>query len=185
MKSVLIDEDVKTRLILSGVSELEEHGVRDFSLRRAAEAAGVSCAAPYRYFKDKEDYLSRIFSHLASKWHLFFREVEHAWLSEPERCVTELCIASIRFWLANRNLRAALLVSGEVHGFRLADFDAPLSAELRAFFASRSVSEPEARVAAVRAVIYGYVSLIGSDELENSDAAFASARSAIARLLAP
>ena len=55
MKEELWLEDVKTRLLLAGVKELSEYGARDFSLRRAAEAAGVSCAAPYRYFKGKEE----------------------------------------------------------------------------------------------------------------------------------
>ncbi len=58
MEEAFQKEDVKTRLLLAGLNELSEYGVRDFSLRRAAEAAGVSCAAPYRYFKGKEEYVA-------------------------------------------------------------------------------------------------------------------------------
>ena len=45
--------NVRSRLLFSGLKELETHGVADFSLRRVAQDAGVSCAAPYRHFKDK------------------------------------------------------------------------------------------------------------------------------------
>ena len=60
MEQEFIENSVRTRLILSGMSEIEKHGVNDFSLRRVALAAQVSCAAPYRHFKDKEE-LTRIF----------------------------------------------------------------------------------------------------------------------------
>lgn len=183
MNTCFTDEDVKTRLILAGVAELEERGVRDFSLRRAAEAAGVSCAAPYRYFKDKEQYLASILAHLAAKWRLFFREVEHAWISEPARCAVELCLACIRFWLADGRLREALLVSGDACTLRLSEFDKPLSDYLVALFAERGAPEPEKCVVPIRALIYGYVSLMGSGELAPTEEAFADVRLRLSRLI--
>jgi AcrR family transcriptional regulator len=59
---VFMDQDygmrsVKTRLILAGLNEIEEYGIKNFSLRRVALGAQVSCAAPYRHFKDKDDFI--------------------------------------------------------------------------------------------------------------------------------
>ena len=51
-----IEESVRERLIIAGIEELRERGVQNFSLRRAALSAQVSCAAPYRHFKDKNEY---------------------------------------------------------------------------------------------------------------------------------
>ena len=59
MEDRFIEENVRLRLILSGISELEEHGIADFSLRRAAMGAQVSCAASYRHFKSKEEYINK------------------------------------------------------------------------------------------------------------------------------
>ena len=56
MEADFIEGSVRTRLIVAGINELEERGVKDFSLRRVALAAEVSCAAPYRHFKDKDDF---------------------------------------------------------------------------------------------------------------------------------
>ena len=52
MEEKITVDDVRSRLLFSGLKELERHGVSDFSLRRVAQDAGVSCAAPYRHFKD-------------------------------------------------------------------------------------------------------------------------------------
>ncbi|MBO5879898.1 MAG: helix-turn-helix transcriptional regulator, partial [Clostridia bacterium] len=54
MEDRFVEENVKHRLILAGIRELEEYGITDFSLRRVAVSAQVSCAAPYRHFKSKE-----------------------------------------------------------------------------------------------------------------------------------
>lgn len=108
MEDRFIEEDVRHRLILSGMAELEEHGIADFSLRRAAMGAQVSCAAPYRHFKDKEEYISEIISYVGSKWELLSREIEAIFSTEPKELVVEICIASLRFRIANRNLPLAL-----------------------------------------------------------------------------
>ena len=46
MEEIYTSDNVKSRLILAGLKELDQHGVVDFSLRRVAIGAGVSCAAP-------------------------------------------------------------------------------------------------------------------------------------------
>jgi AcrR family transcriptional regulator len=45
--------DLRRALIQAGLKLLGEHGVAGLSLRAAAQLAGVSHAAPYRHFRDK------------------------------------------------------------------------------------------------------------------------------------
>jgi AcrR family transcriptional regulator len=52
--------DLRHALIQAGLKLLSEGGVRDLSLRAAAQLAGVSHAAPYRHFKDKDALVSAI-----------------------------------------------------------------------------------------------------------------------------
>ena len=54
---------VREQLIVAGISELETHGVADFSLRRVASACNISCAAPYKHFKSKEALVEGIFDY--------------------------------------------------------------------------------------------------------------------------
>ena len=108
MEDRFVEENVRHRLIISGIAELEEHGIADFSLRRAAIGAQVSCAAPYRHFKDKEEYVNAIIAYVGSKWELLSVEIRRIFSNDPISLVIETCIANLRFRIANRNFPLAL-----------------------------------------------------------------------------
>src|SRR3954465_9962216 len=52
--------DLRHALIQAGLKLLGEHGAAGLSLRAAAELAGVSHAAPYRHFRDKNALVAAI-----------------------------------------------------------------------------------------------------------------------------
>jgi AcrR family transcriptional regulator len=52
--------DLRRALVQAGLKLLSEHGVAGLSLRAAAELAGVSHAAPYRHFRDKNALVAAI-----------------------------------------------------------------------------------------------------------------------------
>lgn len=52
--------NLREALVNAGLRLLNEGGVANLSLRAAAELAGVSHAAPYRHFKDKDALLAAI-----------------------------------------------------------------------------------------------------------------------------
>lgn len=52
--------DLRNALILAAAELIQERGSEDFSMAEAARKAGVSSAAPYRHFKDKEDLLQAV-----------------------------------------------------------------------------------------------------------------------------
>ena len=60
------DAPLSTReqLILAGLDELNEYGVQHFSTRRVAKACGISCAAPYKHFKDTHAFIAEIFGYV-------------------------------------------------------------------------------------------------------------------------
>lgn len=103
-----IEEKVFDRLILSGMEELQTHGYTDFSLRRAAQRAQVSCAAPYRHFKDKEAYIEAIVQYVYAKWELLAGQIEQIFESDAKLCAIELCIASLRFRMGNPQVSSVL-----------------------------------------------------------------------------
>ena len=52
--------DLRNTLILAAAELIEESGSVDFAMVEAARKAGVSSAAPYRHFKDKDDLLQAV-----------------------------------------------------------------------------------------------------------------------------
>jgi len=52
--------DLKAALMTAALQLIDRHGVKGFSLKDAAASAGVSTAAPYRHFADKEALLDAI-----------------------------------------------------------------------------------------------------------------------------
>lgn len=110
MEENFMEESVKKRLILAGLKELESHGPVDFSLRRVALSAEVSCAAPYRHFKSREDLIEAIIAYIKEQWLLLCHTIETA-LPDLSQRVRALCVAYMRFWVGNPNFRAVLFLS--------------------------------------------------------------------------
>lgn len=162
MEERYIEESVRLRLILSGMAELSEHGLADFSLRRAALGAQVSCAAPYRHFKDKDEYIREIVSYVASRWQLLAREIEKAFHDDPARLIVELCMANLRFYIANPNYRTVLTMT---HSSAL---DSSLTEAVCAYARAEGLTEEEIRLAeyTVRVTVIGTVMLVGSADTE-------------------
>ena len=184
MEERYIVEDVRYRLILAGLGELCEHGIRDFSLRRVALAAQVSCAAPYRHFKDKDELIAAIVEYIASKWLLLSHEIKRAFAKDPERLAVELSVSAVRFWVANGNFRTVLMTDGAVSPRVLAsmeNFDKDVLDAISALpSAENSSAEELVRIKnAVRSIIYGTVMLIGTGRLENSEQTVSSLKKTV------
>lgn len=61
-------KNMREVLLQAGIGEINEHGVNEFSIRRVADTCGVSCAAPYKHFKDKRDFIAAVIDYVNSKW---------------------------------------------------------------------------------------------------------------------
>ncbi len=54
----------RDQLILAGLEELNQYGIQNFSTRRVAKACGISCAAPYKHFKDTKAFIEAILDYI-------------------------------------------------------------------------------------------------------------------------
>ena len=82
---------------------IEENGVKGLALSDAARQAGVSVAAPYRHFKDKEALLAEI---AAEGFGLFRDALARATQSDPKdkvRRLVEMGVAYVDFALEHRS----------------------------------------------------------------------------------
>jgi AcrR family transcriptional regulator len=93
--------DLRAALIRAGLAILAEEGVQALSLRAAARRAGVSHAAPYRHFADKEALLAAI---AEEGFNVLAAEVEAArerFPASPREQLEESGWAYVRFALAH------------------------------------------------------------------------------------
>jgi len=61
-------KDLKNALIEKGIRLVNEEGLKTFSLRKVAAACGVSHAAPYSHFRNKELLLTAMQKHITDEF---------------------------------------------------------------------------------------------------------------------
>jgi AcrR family transcriptional regulator len=90
--------DLRASLMAAALALIERDGVKGFSLKDAAAAAGVSTAAPYRHFVDKEALLYALKS---EGFTLFNSALAEAYerSSDPAGRLIELGVAYVMFAL--------------------------------------------------------------------------------------
>ena len=181
MEEIIIADGVRSRLLLSGLKELERHGVSDFSLRRVAQDAGVSCAAPYRHFKDKDELISSIIAFVLEGWTLLSTQLGDVFSSDSKALLTELMVAGLRFWVANGNFRTVIVASASVQTGNhrvLDDFDEPIIKAIERYkseYATESCDELKFKLLSM---LYGTIILVDGG-YESADIAANTLRNAL------
>lgn len=163
MDEELGSASVREQLINAGISELELHGIADFSLRRVAASCNISCAAPYKHFKSKEALIEGIFDYITSQLDFLLDQVTAVY-PDPKTCLTEICIAYIRFCIANPHFRAVLMLSG-----RKLPLAERVEKLMEICFPEMDSTERADRGHVIRSIAYGAALLLESGELEYSD----------------
>ncbi len=170
--------DVREALILAGIEELEARGTAGFSLRRVANACGVSCAAPYKHFKDKDAFFDAIAAYVDEKWS-FLAEHISAVIEDSEERLLELCLASVRFSLGNPHFRAVRMIKREgKHRTHLGEAAEALFHEIAT--ARGAAEEREARALfALRSLVAGATLMLEDETLSANAATFALLKDAL------
>ena len=171
------NSSVREQLIAAGIVELESHGIADFSLRRVAAACNLSCAAPYKHFKGKEDLIEAIFAHIHSQMQFLLLQVAQVH-TDPRQQLMESCLAYIRFCIANPHFRAVLMLSGRA--LPLADTVKKL---LPACLPHLSEQERQDRGFCIRSIAYGATLMLESGELDYDGSIMQRIRESLAKQL--
>jgi AcrR family transcriptional regulator len=104
--------DLRAALLRAALSLIEEHGVKGLALSDAARLAGVSVAAPYRHFKDKEALLAEI----AAEGFVLFRDAlaraSRGNLEDKVKRLVEMGVAYVGFALQHRSHFKVMWESG-------------------------------------------------------------------------
>lgn len=94
--------DLKTELIENGLKMIQQDGIDKLSLRKLAKACGVSEAAPYSHFRNKDDCMKAIQEYTSDR---LYEALETAYENSPDptspHAVFDMGIAYIRFFMEN------------------------------------------------------------------------------------
>ena len=183
MEEEFFSDTVRDRLIIAGADEISRYGMANFSLRRVAAACNVSCAAPYKHFKNKDDFILEIIRYINRQWELLCTQILSLFENDPLRRLTEVCIAYVRFWVANPNYRSVLAMSEKESDGEKSTIS--VGAMIRKYCTDRgdSFDETERTAWALKAILYGMTAMIESGELENSTKTYEYIRATIEREL--
>lgn len=93
---------LKQTMIEEGIKYINQHGIESISLRRLASICNVSHAAPYKHFKDKEDFINQIIIYVVDKFTDTLTEIVDEYEGTTE-IMTELGIRYVDFFAQNPN----------------------------------------------------------------------------------
>lgn len=168
-------ETVKQKLIIAGIAEIEAHGITDFSLRRVASSCNVSCAAPYKHFKSKDDFIAEIVLYIHNKWLMLQNQVASVFKDDVKKQLVETCVAYVKFWIANPNFRAVLTLKTDTFGDEITSTISEITDTVTQLIHKCCVkynidaNEEKVKIYKIRSFIYGATLMIDSGELENSE----------------
>lgn len=92
--------NLEETLIEAGIEIINREGVEHFSIRKVAAACGVSHAAPYKHFADKDELLRAMQRHVSEK---FASMLEDSWKKHQDEPGRMICLGQdyIRFFEKN------------------------------------------------------------------------------------
>ena len=91
--------DLKNALIQAGVEILAAEGLGGLSLRKVAKQAGVSHAAPYSHFADKQALIAAISTEGFKQLYVQIEEILKSYRDNPQRLLIETAWAYLQFAL--------------------------------------------------------------------------------------
>ena len=169
---------VSERLILAGIGEIEKNGIQGFSLRKAAMLCGVSCAAPYRHFKDKADFLMGILKYINEKWAERQAAVVSRYEGDVRRQLTEISLEYIRFLVENPHFRSIIMLKDadmDPDFIKMKSKLSGVTTELINQYCSQTNMSDKTRIFktfVVRSLIYGAALMLDNGELEYTEKNF-------------
>lgn len=104
---------IKEELILAGIEEIQKCGIQNFSLRKVASRCGVSCAAPYKHFKDKQDLICSIIQYINEQWHRRQKKVVEAYEGNLRQQLTQISFEYIKFLVENPHFRSIIMLKDD------------------------------------------------------------------------
>ena len=166
---------VKEKLLAAGLSELHLHGIQGFSLRRIATACGVSTAAPYKHFQDKNHFISCVIDSVLQRWEEKIPAIIAKYPNDLAEQLIEVVVAYVQFLVENAHFRSILMLKSTALDERYVNMRLRISRTTRALvdaYAKTTDFSPETiqfKLYLCRSLMYGAALLFDNGEMEYSE----------------
>ncbi|HEY5269478.1 MAG TPA: TetR/AcrR family transcriptional regulator [Anaerolineales bacterium] len=169
--------DLKNALIKAGVEILAKEGVTGLSLRKAARKAGVSHAAPYAHFTDKQALIAAISTEGHMKIYKKITQVMEQYPDDPRRQFVEVAWAYVKFGMEEPD-HFKITFSGAIEKER--DYPALVEMTGKNFGLVRQLvarcqaagildpGEPDLVAVGVWGLVHGFVSLLQEGQVSHA-----------------
>ena len=180
-------KNLREELILAGIEEIEEQGIQNFSMRRVAARCDVSCAAPYKHFVDKNDFIMSIVQYINHEWNIIQREISDNAGPDLKELIIDISMAYIKFLIDNPQFRSIIMLKDvnmpkefQRERLRLSGMTGVLVKKY-----CMQVNMPEdvmkRKLYIVRSLIYGAALMVDNGEMQYTDEILSQIRWAINR----
>ncbi|MBR3994854.1 MAG: TetR/AcrR family transcriptional regulator [Clostridia bacterium] len=105
------NQQSREKFIVAAISEMQQHGISDFSIRSVAEKCGVSSGAPYKHFKNKNELILESIKYINTKWGEIQQKVIEECGDDPRKKLVEISIAYVKFLCANPAFQSVLMLN--------------------------------------------------------------------------
>ena len=159
----------RDRLILAGMSELRKYGMEGFSLRRVAASCGVSCAAPYKHFTNRQDFFRAMADYIYRKWDERVK-AKLVLIKPVEHIIAEFAADHVEFLCQNPDFKSVLLIKETGLDSPLAARATTISVALARLFViyrrkyDLSREQLRMKIFIVRSVMYGSSIIMNVDD---------------------
>lgn len=166
----------RDQLILAGVEELTQHGIQGFSTRRVAKNCGVSCAAPYKHFKDTREFIAEILKYINGQYNERQKETLKKYADCDSRTqLLQVALDYIRFFAENPQFRRVVMQNFKDCDESFRSLRGQLSYQIYKIVSRycRDVGMPDdvrlRKTFLVRSIIYGAALFFDTGELEYNE----------------
>lgn len=167
--------NLRDQLILAGIDEINRHGITDFSIRRVSSACGVSSGAPYKHFRDKQEFIAEIIGYIRAQWHEEQMEILRLHADSTREQLVEFSVSYVKFLVENPHLRSILMLKDEEFDSEYKTLRGELTELSRSMVAkycaevNMDETTKKRKLYVVRALIYGAALMFDNGELEYND----------------
>ncbi len=107
--------DLRNALIEEGIKMINSSGEESLSMRKLAEKCGVSMAAPYAHFKNKEEMINAIKKYVEDAFSDYLEAAVNKASDDIEAKIVALGVAYVSFFIDNPEYFTFLFSRGYVH----------------------------------------------------------------------
>ena len=167
--------NLRQALIIAGINEINANGVSGFSIRRVADECNVSCAAPYRHFSSKRDFIAAIIDYVNDQWAARQEEVLANCGNSLREQIIEISLNYIRFLMEKPYYRSVLMLKDaefdNLYHKKRSQFGSLSQALEATLYASSGLTEDawKRKLLVCRSIIFGSVFLFDAGEFEYNE----------------